>query len=98
VPQDFAVAASWYRKAADQGACLSQGALGLMYKEGQGVPQDYVQAYMWLTLAASHCDASEKGLIDAAGAERDKLAAKMTPAQAAEAQRLAHEWKPKLAP
>ena len=28
--------------------------LGIMYKNGEGVPQDYVQAHMWLNLAASH--------------------------------------------
>ncbi len=27
--------------------------LGVMYKNGQGVPQDHVQAHMWYNLAAS---------------------------------------------
>ena len=64
--------------------------LGLLYERGQGVPQDYVQAHMWLNLAASH----EK--ISGAVEDRDKLASKMTPAQIAEAQKLAREWNPKL--
>ena len=52
------------------------------------MPQDYVQAYMWYTLVAAQGDAD-------AAKKRDNVAAKMTPAQIAEAQRLAREWKPK---
>jgi len=59
-----------------------------MYRKGQGVPQDYVQAHMWVNLAAT------QGREDARKA-RDILAFQMTPAQIAEAQRLAREWKPK---
>jgi hypothetical protein len=52
------------------------------------VPQDYVTAHMWFNLAAASGDKT--------GAEgRDMAAAKMTPAQIAEAQKLAREWKPK---
>jgi TPR repeat protein len=53
-----------------------------MYRHGHGVPQDYVRAHMWYNLAAS------RGL-DAFW--RNAMAAKMTPAQIAEAQRLASE-------
>jgi TPR repeat protein len=88
VPRAFEAAASWYRKAADQGLALAQYDLGTMYAKGQGVPQDYVSALMWYSLAAA------KGLTDAAK-ERDMVAAQMTPAQIAEAQRLAREWKPR---
>jgi uncharacterized protein len=35
VPQDYAAAMSWYRKAAD-----AQFKFGVMYLDGQGVPQD----------------------------------------------------------
>jgi len=86
VPQDYAAAMSWYRKAADQGNAKAQNNLGLMYANGQGVGVDYTSAHMWLTLAAVE-------LKDAAKA-RDGIAAKMTPAQIAEAQRRALEWKP----
>jgi TPR repeat protein len=58
-----------------------------MYAEGQGVPQDNVQAYMWFTLAGTAGDAANLK-------NRDLIAAKMTPDQIAEAQRLAREWKP----
>ena len=88
VSQDSAQAVSWYRKAADQGDATAQYFLGTMYDNGQGVPQDYVQAHKWYNLAGG------KGYADAAKA-RDLVAAKMTPAQIAEAQKLAQEWKPK---
>jgi TPR repeat protein len=57
-----------------------------MYMNGQGVPQDLVQAHMWFNLAAAggYADAQKS---------RDSVAAKMTPAQIAEAQRLASEWR-----
>lgn len=95
VPQDYVAAMSWYRKAAEQGDRQAQHNLGLMYVNGQGVPQDYVQAHMWFNLAASRFVASEKEKRDRAAIARDQVAAKMTPAQIAEAQKLAREWRPK---
>jgi TPR repeat protein len=59
-----------------------------MYAQGQGVPQDYVRAHMWFNLLAAQ---GYKG----ASENRDKAARLMTPAQIAEAQKLAREWKPK---
>lgn len=69
--------------------------LGVMYGIGRGVPHDYVQAHMWFNLAASRYPASPAQDRDNALKSRDFLAAKMTPAQIAEAQRLAGAWKPK---
>ena len=88
VAQDSAAAVSWYRKAADQGDAKAQYNLGLMYAKGQGVPQDYVQAHKWFNLGATSGDAS-------AVKNRDLAASKMTPAQIAEAQRLASAWRKK---
>ncbi len=88
VPQDDAEAVRWFRRAAEQGDAEAQHNLGVMYLESRGVPQDYVQAYMWVNLAVA------QGREDARKA-RDILAKPMTPAQIAEAQRLAREWKPK---
>ncbi len=88
VPQDYAEALKWLRKAAEQGFALSQIYLGDMYNKGQGVPQDYVEAHKWMNLAAAQGDKD-------AAKSRDAFARKMTPAQIAEAQRLAREWKPK---
>ena len=89
VTRDYAAAVLWYRKAAEQGDADAQTNLGLMYAVGQGVPKDYVQAHMWLNLAASNSETK------AAAEYRDTVAKKMTPAQIAEAQKLAREWKPK---
>jgi uncharacterized protein len=98
VPQDYAAAASWYRKAADQGDADGQNNLGTMYEQGQGMPQDYVQAHVWYDLAASRLNASEKEARERAAKNRDAVAAKMTPAQIAEAHNLASAWKPKAEP
>ena len=92
VPRDYAQAGKWYRLAADQGTARAQCDLGGMYENGQGVPQDYVQAHKWFNLSASRAMA---GVRDYAVKNRDILAAKMTPAQIAEAQKLASAWKPK---
>jgi hypothetical protein len=89
VRQDYAEALKWFRKAADQGLAVAQNNLGLMYAQGQGVPRDYVQAHMWFNLAAS------QGNFRRSVKARDAIASLMTPAQIAEAQRLAREWKPK---
>ncbi len=67
--------------------------LGLMYAKGQGVPQDYVEAHKWSDLAASRHRPGKKR--DDSVHDRNFLAKRMTPAQIAEAQRLAREWKPK---
>ncbi len=64
-----------------------------MYEGGRGVPQDYAQAHMWYDLADSRFLPGENR--DKAVKVRDIVAAKMTPAQISEAQKLAREWKPK---
>jgi TPR repeat protein len=58
VPQDYAQAALWYRRAADQGDVNAQYNLGVVYGLGQGVPQDSVQAAAWTRKAADQGDAS----------------------------------------
>ncbi len=93
VPQDYAEAVKWFRLVG--GFAWAQHYLGLMYAKGQGVPQDYVQAHMWFNLAASRFSASDAEKRDLAVKDRDIIASKMTPAQIAEAQRLAREWRPK---
>ena len=93
VPQDYAEAAKWYRKAAAQGQVSAQNDLGVMYDKGQGVPQDYVQAHMWYNLAASRLPPGTDR--DNAVKNRDIIAKRMTPADVSKAQRMAREWKPK---
>jgi TPR repeat protein len=53
VAQSDAVAAVWYRRAAEQGEAHSQLFLGTLYYLGSGVPQDHVRAHMWCDLAIS---------------------------------------------
>jgi TPR repeat protein len=83
---NYAEAAKWFHLAADQGRADAQSNLGSMYAEGEGVSQDFVQALMWFTLSAAqnHKDGIEN---------RDRAAGLMTPAQIAEAQKLARAWK-----
>ena len=50
--EDFAEAALWYRKAAEQGVSQAQNNLGVMYKDGQGVRQDFSEAARWFQMAA----------------------------------------------
>ncbi len=69
----------------------AQNNLGFLYYTGQGVPQDDVEAHMWLNLATAQASAEDR---DEYVKERDDVAARMTPEQIAEAQRRAREWTP----
>ena len=80
-------ALSLLRKSADKGDADAQYRLGLMYAHGPDVPRDDVQADMWFNLAAG-------GGNDLAAKSRDRIEARMTPEQIAEAKKLAVEWKP----
>ena len=84
VPQDYSTAVRWYSLAAEQGYAYAQSNLGIMYALGQGVIQDNVYAHMWLNIAASQGNEN-------AVKSRDLIAKVMTPAQIAEAQKLARE-------
>ena len=71
-----------------QGLANAQGNIDALVPRSKAVKEDYVQAYMWFNLAAA------QGVKPAARG-RDIIARKMTPAQVAEAQRLAREWSPR---
>ncbi len=88
VAQDYQEAVRWYRLAAEQGDAWALLSLGGMYDQGEGGSQNYVLAYMWFTLAARH---GSESAIRALKFYETKL----TPAQLAEAQRLARVWEPK---
>ena len=86
--QDYVQASAWFRKAAELGYAPAQYALGGMYAgdrygNSRGMPQDYVQAYKWYKLAAPGYRV---------GSYDEWVVKKMTPAQLAEAKRLAREW------
>jgi TPR repeat protein len=55
--QDYAQAAEWYRKAAEQSHPLAQFNLGVMYAHGQGVARDDAQSADWFDKAAQQGDA-----------------------------------------
>ena len=90
---DYATAFAKFTKAAEAGNADAQGRLALRYALGRGVPQDFVQAHKWFTIAAS--TETDKEQRDKYVGNRDLVSGKMTPNQITEAQRLAREWKPK---
>ena len=77
----------WYRLAAKQGDAGAQFSLGIMYGTGNGVPLDYVAAYMWYNLAAAQGSKKAKK-------NRELISSRMTRGQVADGQRRAREWKP----
>jgi TPR repeat protein len=81
--QSWAEASKWFRLAADQGDALAQSSLGSMYQGSNNV-----LSHMWFNLAAAQGDERH-------AKARDDVAMRMTPAQIAEAQKLAREWQSK---
>ena len=77
------------RLTVEQGNASAQYDMGLMYARGTGVRRDYVQAYLWLSLAAAQGHNSARKY-------RDKIDKEMTIGQAATARRLVHRWKSKM--
>lgn len=71
--------------AAEGGGCDALYNLGLMYSTGHGVETDLVTAHKWFNLAAMKGSTAARGC-------RAELAAEMTAAEIAEAQRQAREW------
>jgi TPR repeat protein len=90
VPKDHAESNRLYRLAAEQGHRESFFYLGVSYQWGRGVPQNYIQAHKWYNVAAAQD--WELPILEKIAEVRDTLAKDMTPAQLAEAQRLAREW------
>lgn len=90
-------AVKWWHKAAEQGFPPAQNRLGWAYSHGEGVQKDYVKAYVWLTLA---WDSNIHGRFNqsvhypssSSDEQRDYIIGFMSPAEIAEAQRLAREW------
>ena len=76
-----------WQTAANAGDAKAMLALGRLYMQGLGAPQDYIKAHMWFNLAASRGEAE-------AVTERDALAGRMAPEQVAEAQKQAAAWQP----
>jgi hypothetical protein len=87
VPQNYMVAAGWYRCASQQGVPAAQYMLGLMYDKGQGVPQDYVIAYALLDLAVAGAGPEREHWVRI----RDAVASKLSLIERVRAQQLAFE-------
>lgn len=78
IQRDVPSAVVWFLKAADRGYAPAQCCLGLLYELGEGVPEDFVYAYAWMTLAAEYAP-------ELAQRERESLERDLTVAQVAEA-------------
>jgi len=84
---DAASALAWCRRAAEHGFPAAQFVLAKMYRDGQGVTQDKVFAYMWLRLAEKNAE-----VLAGCKVTRKQLAAQMTDEEITEAERRALEW------
>lgn len=80
-------AVRWLKRGADQGDADCQYVLAHAYENGLGVPQDNVQAFLWLILAS-------RGGNDRAREHRQWLRERITAKQAGAAGELAREWRP----
>ncbi len=59
-----------------------------MYRQGKGVPQNYVLAYMWLDLASQQGSRQAREL-------KKNVSSRMTAGQKDEAKKLLKNWKAK---
>lgn len=96
VKRDPAEAAKWFQLSAERDNAQAQYNMGAVYEYGRGVRRDPVVAHMWYNLAAANFTIGW----DRADAfvSRDRVAEMLTPAQLADAQKRAQDWKPTTAP
>ena len=87
--QDYAQAAQWYRKAADQSHALAQFNLGVMYAQGQGVGKDEATAVMWIRKAAEQGDAGAQFNL---GMRQHRASIGALPVDALESRIEAYKW------
>ena len=75
------------KEAAESGDAGSQWSLATQYESGQGIPQNYIKAYIWYSVSAA-----QGGLfVDVASSARDAIGAKMAPSDLLNAQALAEK-------
>jgi len=82
--QNYQTAKKLYFIAAEEGLIEAQAVLGFLFYDGIIMEQDFVYAYMWWDVAKSQGDKKSEFL-------RDNVRKKMSSAQIAKAQKLAHE-------
>ncbi|MHB1204993.1 MAG: tetratricopeptide repeat protein [Rhodospirillaceae bacterium] len=88
------LAVTLYRQAADKNFAPAQFNLATMYAQGRGIELDKAEAYKWLTLAMAAYTPEDEGKRADAEDFLQHLARGMTPAESAEGERRAQEWKP----
>ena len=93
LPQNYAEAAYWYRRAAEQGDPDAQYLLGVCFDLGKGVPIDFVLAHKWFNLSASRTRPGDER--EHRARMRDALATKLSRPEFEVAQSLAINWRPK---
>jgi TPR repeat protein len=90
VPENYAEAMKWWTKAAEQGDANDRYFVGAMSLNitpdlpGEPIRDDFVTAYMWLSLAKTEGHKN-------AATTLDRIKKQMTPAQITKAQELAAE-------
>ena len=77
---DHPEAVKWYWRAAEQDVAIAQQMLGQYYEEGNGVPEDDIEAYKWFSLAVAQ---------GVPATSRDALSSRMARAEIIEGQRRA---------
>jgi hypothetical protein len=82
--RDFMKAPAFYKIAADQGLPQAQYFYAKSLKDGRGIPQDRITAYVWYTIA------SDAGY-SAAGADLNEIDGGLTPDQISQARAKAHD-------
>jgi len=87
--QDYAQAAHWYLKAADQSHSLAQFNLAIMYAAGQGVARDEATSTGWMQKAADQGDAGAQFNI---GMRNHRASLDGLPEAAPEARIQAYKW------
>ena len=87
--QDYAQAAQWYLKAADQSHSLAQFNLAIMYAAGQGVPRDEAKSKAWMQKAADLGDAGAQYNI---GMKHHRASLDGLPEAAVESRIQAYKW------
>ena len=82
----------WLLRSANQGLARAQNRLAEIYAENRGVSRDAVRACAWFLLAAAESGA--RGQSARSGYQR--IAARLTATQIAQAHRRASRWRPKI--
>lgn len=89
VSKNCAQAFAYFQQAARLGHAVAQNNLALLYANGEGVQQSFVEAFAWLDVAADQ--------LPAAATLRDQMSREMTPTQVEQAKLLARSRRREIA-